>query len=52
MRSETGGLLDQDAIQYSINETPKERCGAYIRCMLFERLRKRLSAGTGLIDDS
>jgi hypothetical protein len=24
------------------NETPKIRCGAYIRCMLIERMRKRL----------
>jgi hypothetical protein len=33
-----------------INETPKNRCGTYIRCMLLERMRKRLSAGTGFIE--
>jgi hypothetical protein len=26
------------------------RCGTYIRCMLFERLRERLSAGMGFVE--
>jgi hypothetical protein len=49
MPSETAALLDND-VPTSIDEIPNKRGRAYIRCMLIERMRKRLSAGTGFIE--